>query len=73
MTWSGRATLVYAEQSGPEYSQLAEFVEHHITAKRGVPAIDDWGEAIRISSAVRVILDVAAEHEDELRRAADVR
>ena len=66
-----RATLVYAEQSGPEYSQLAEFVEHHITAKRRVPAVDDRGEAIRISSAVRVVLDAAAEHEDELRLATD--
>lgn len=66
------AKLVYAEQHGPEHRQLAEFVEHHITAKRRVAVVDDRGEVIRILSAVRVILDVAAEHADELREAADV-
>lgn len=67
-----RAKLVFAEDSGSEYAQLVEFVEHHITAKRRVPAVDEHGEAIRISSAVSVILDAAAEHQEELRRAANV-
>ncbi|GAA4874423.1 hypothetical protein ACFQ34_32845 [Pseudonocardia benzenivorans] len=67
-----RATLVFAEDSGAEHRQLTEFVEHHITAKRRVRAVTDDGEAIRISSAVSVILDAAAEHEDELRLAANV-
>jgi hypothetical protein len=64
-----RATLVYADPAGPEYSQLVELVEHHITAKRRVSAVNDRGESIRISSAVSVMLDVAAEHEPELRLA----
>ncbi|NAS22386.1 hypothetical protein GT755_11905 [Herbidospora sp. NEAU-GS84] len=64
-----RATLVYAEPSGAEYTQLAEFVEHHVTAKRRVPAVDTEGNSIRILSAVDAILGVAAEHEAELRLA----
>lgn len=67
-----RAKLVFAEDSGPAHAQLTEFVEHHITAKRRVAAVDEHGEAIRISSAVSVILDAAAEHQEELRRAADM-
>lgn len=66
-----RATLVYAEQSGPEYSRLVELVEHHITAKRRVAAVNDEGQSIRILSAVGAILGVAAEHEAELRLAVD--
>lgn len=66
-----RATLVYAEQSGPEYRQLIELVEHHITAKRHVAAVNDEGRSIRISSAVSVILDAAAQHEPELRLAVE--
>src|ERR1019366_9033817 len=62
-----RATLIYAEQSGPEYSRLVELVEHHITAKRRVAALDDDGQSIRIMSAVGAILGVSAEHEAELR------
>jgi hypothetical protein len=67
-----KATLTFAEFSGPEYTQLTELVAHHITAKRRVSAVDKRGKAIRISSAVRVILDVATEHQDQLRRAADL-
>jgi hypothetical protein len=66
-----RATLTYAEQSGPEYSRLVELVEHHITAKRRVAAVNEDGESIRILSAVGAILGVAAEHEAELRLAVD--
>ena len=66
-----RATLVYADQSGPEYRQLAELVEHHITAKRRVSAVNDEGDSLRISSAVSVILDAAAQHEPELRLAVE--
>jgi hypothetical protein len=46
-----------------------ELTEHHITAKRRVSAVDDEGNSIRILSAVDAILDVAAEHEGELRAA----
>jgi hypothetical protein len=66
-----RATLVYADQSGPEYRQLVELVEHHITAKRRVSAVNNEGDSIRISSAVSVILDAAAQHEPELRLAVE--
>lgn len=67
-----KAKLVFAEDSGPEHAQLIEFIEHHITAKRRVPTFDEHGQTLRISSAVSVILDAAAEHQEELRRAADV-
>ncbi|MGH8963766.1 MAG: hypothetical protein ACRDXB_00290 [Actinomycetes bacterium] len=67
-----KARLVYAEADGDEYSRLAEFVEHHITAKAKVPAVDDEGRSIRIPSAVRVILNQAEAHSAELRLAADV-
>jgi hypothetical protein len=67
-----KARLVYSDAGGEEYGRLAEFVEHHITAKRRVSAVDDEGNSIRLSEALRVITDAAVEHEDELRRAADV-
>lgn len=67
-----KARLIYSEAGGEEHTRLAEFVEHHITAKRRVPAVDDKGQSIRISSAVGTIIAVAAEHEAELKLAADV-
>lgn len=67
-----RAKLVFSEAGGEEYARLTEFVEHHITAKRRVSAVDDEGNSIRLTEALRVITDVAAEHEEELRLAADV-
>jgi hypothetical protein len=66
-----RATLVYAEEHGPDYNRLVELVEHHITAKRRVAALNEEGESIRILSGVGAILGVAAEHEEELRLAVD--
>jgi hypothetical protein len=66
-----RATLVYSDQSGPDFRRLVELVEHHITAKRRVAALDEEGRSIRIVSAVGAILGVAAEHEQELRLAVD--
>ncbi|WP_202966128.1 DUF6731 family protein [Streptomonospora alba] len=67
-----KATLVYAEEGSPEQRRLVELVEHHITAKRRVPAVDEDGNSVRILSAVGAILEVADQHEAELRRAADV-
>lgn len=67
-----RAKLVYANMEGPEYTRLVELTEHHITAKRRVSAVDDEGNSIRILSAVDAILEVAAEHEGELRAAVEV-
>ncbi|WP_328674885.1 hypothetical protein [Streptomyces sp. NBC_00343] len=66
-----RAKLVFAEADGIERSRLVELTEHHITAKRRVSAVDDEGNSIRILSAVDAILDVAAEHEGELRAAVE--
>lgn len=66
-----RAKLVFAEADGLERTRLVELTEHHITAKRRVPAVDDQGNSIRILSAVDAILDVAAEHEGELRAAVE--
>jgi hypothetical protein len=48
-----------------------ELIEHHITAKRRVSALNEEGESIRILSGVDAILSVAAEHEEELRTAVD--
>lgn len=70
-TARARARLVYAEADGPERSRLVELTEHHITAKRRVPAVDEHGNSIRILSAVDAILDVAADHESELRAAVE--
>jgi hypothetical protein len=67
-----KAKLVYADTEGDDYARLVEFVEHHITAKRNVPAVDDKGNSVRISSAVLTIIETAAEHEEELRVAADM-
>ncbi|WP_079178336.1 hypothetical protein [Streptomyces mangrovisoli] len=64
-----QARLVFAEADGVERSRLVELTEHHITAKRRVSAVDNDGNSIRILSAVDAILDVAAEHESELRAA----
>lgn len=66
-----RAKLVFAEDHGPDYQRLVELVEHHITAKRRVAALNDEGQSIRILSGVDAILSVAAEHEEELRLAVD--
>jgi hypothetical protein len=66
-----RARLVFAEHDGPERSRLVELTEHHITAKRRVPAVDEQGNSIRILSAVDAILNVAADHEGELRAAVE--
>lgn len=70
-TERARARLVYAESEGSEHSRLVELTEHHITAKRRVPAVDEQGNSIRILSAVDAILGVAAEHESELRAAVE--
>jgi hypothetical protein len=66
-----RAALVYDDPSGPERTRLVELVEHNITAKRRVAALDDEGNSIRIMSGVHAILEAADEHETELRTAVD--
>lgn len=69
---AAKARLVYADAGGEEYGQLVEFIEHHITAKRRVPAVDEAGNSIRLNAALQVMVAAAIEHEDELRLAADV-
>lgn len=66
-----RAALVYTDPSGQDSSRLVELVEHNITAKRRVAALDEDGNSIRIMSAVHAILEVADEHRTELRAAVD--
>ncbi len=67
-----KARLVYSEEGGEEHGRLAEFVEHHITAKRRVAAVDEQGNSIRLTEALRIIRDVALDLEDELRLALDI-
>lgn len=57
-------------EPGDESARIQEvdFAKQRITAKRDVPTVDEHGSPIRNESAVRVILEVANEHEVELRR-----
>ncbi|MEJ5913739.1 hypothetical protein [Pseudokineococcus sp. 1T1Z-3] len=66
-----KADLVFAEVGSEEQTRLTELVEHHITAKRRVPAVDENGNSIRLTAALRVMVGVAAEHEDQLRLASN--
>jgi hypothetical protein len=67
-----RAGLIFGETDVEGKAQLAELVEHHITAKRRVPAIDEEGKSIRIAGAARAILNAADEYESDLRLIADL-
>jgi hypothetical protein len=66
-----KARLLFSDVGGDEYARLAEFVEHHITAKRQVPAVDEEGNSIRLTAALDVIVGVSFEHEQELRLATE--
>ncbi|MCD2191613.1 hypothetical protein [Actinomycetospora soli] len=65
------AVLVYGDSSSGESRRVAEFVEHDITAKRKVPAVNEQGESVKIESAVNVMLEVADDHDHDLRVAVD--
>jgi hypothetical protein len=54
---------------GDDYgrARLTELVEHHVTAKRRVAAVDDEGKSIRIRGAIDAILGEIITHEDALR------
>ncbi|MEV0714045.1 hypothetical protein [Asanoa sp. NPDC050611] len=69
---AARAKLSYLAPGGG-YTRLVELVEHHITAKRRVAAVNEKGQSVKILSAIQVIMDVSASHEAELRRAVDLR
>ncbi len=55
---ASRATVGLLFSEGDDYgrTRLVELVEHHITAKRNVLAVDDEGRSIRIREAIRVIM-----------------
>lgn len=65
-----RAHLTYEDAEGRMTTRITEFVEHDITLKRRVPAVDENGESIRIRAAFQVMIGGAAEVEDVLRHAS---
>lgn len=65
-----KARLVFSTPDGEDQTRLTELVEHHITAKRRVPALDEKGNSIRLTAAVQVMQGVAVEHDEELRLAS---
>ncbi|MDQ1308456.1 MAG: hypothetical protein QG671_4290 [Actinomycetota bacterium] len=67
-----KARLIYAESGSAEESRIAEFVEHHITAKSRVRAVDAEGNSIRLSAALGTIMDTMLVLEQELKLAVDV-
>jgi hypothetical protein len=67
-----RAGLIFTEGDTEGRAQLTELVEHQITSKRRVPAFDEDGNSIRISGAVRAILDAAGENEPDLQQAVEL-
>lgn len=66
-----KARLVFSSPGAEDHTRLTELVEHHITAKRRVPALDEEGNSIRLTAALRVMQGVAAEHDEELRLASE--
>lgn len=66
-----KARLVFSSPGSEDHTRLTELVEHHITAKRKVPAVDEEGNSIRLEAALRVMQTVAAEHDEELRLASE--
>lgn len=64
-----KAKLVYIDADEKTSSQDVDFLKQRITAKRKIGSVDDEGRPIRNESAVQAILQVAAEHEAELRDA----
>jgi ribosome-associated translation inhibitor RaiA len=64
-----RAKVKLLFMEGDDYgrARLTELVEHHVTAKRRVPAVDAQGNSIRIRGAIDAIMDETLTHEDELK------
>ena len=67
-----RAGLIFTEGDTEGRALITELVEHHITAKRRVVAVDEEGNSIRVAGAVHAILNAADENEAELRLAVDL-
>lgn len=57
----------FGDQTGP--AKLTELVEHAMTVKRRVPALNEQGESIRVQASFQIIESVIIEHEDQLRQA----
>ncbi|MEC5185485.1 hypothetical protein RCH12_002962 [Cryobacterium sp. MP_3.1] len=65
-----KAKLVYIAADDTSKTTEIDFAKQRITAKRSIPTTSEDGSPIRNESAVRAILDVAAKHDDELRKIA---
>lgn len=64
-----QATLFhgFGDEVGP--ARVTELVEHAMTVKRRIPAVNDEGESIRVQASFQIIESVILEHEDQLRAA----
>lgn len=68
---SARATLFYGPEDALSAGRVTELVEHNITAKRRVAAVNDEGESIRFGGAF-VVMDTAIEEmQDQLMTAVE--
>jgi hypothetical protein len=63
-----KARLVFIEADDTRKGMDVDFAKQKITAKRSIPTSADDGSPIRNESAARAILQVAAEHDAELRK-----
>jgi hypothetical protein len=64
-----KARLVYVDADAKTTAKNVDFIKQRITAKRTISSLDEDGQSIRNVSAVRAIMQVAAEHDAELRGA----
>lgn len=62
-----KARLVYIEADETTHSEEVDFAKQKITAKRKIATTGEDGAPIRNESAVRAILQVADQHDEELR------
>lgn len=58
--------LLFGEGDGYSAARMSEMVEHHMTAKRKVAAVDDEGNSLRIENALRAIVEELDASRDEL-------
>lgn len=68
---AAQATLYFGPDDALSKSRITELVEHSLTAKRRVPAVNEDGTSIRIRGAFVVMDSLFIELEDQLRLAAD--
>lgn len=65
---SAKGRLVYIEADDKRRGVDVDFAKQKITAKRRISTTSEDGSPIRNESAVRAIVEVAIEHETELRK-----